>query len=128
MAETQPVSVVGAGDMGYGFAIHFTLKDQDVTLIDVDESVLEAARERIHRSVDLLVDEGITDRTPDEVVEAITFTTDTASGVANASVVLEAVSEDLELKRTVFQEVASAAPPDAILASNTSGIPITQIG
>jgi 3-hydroxyacyl-CoA dehydrogenase len=127
MPDARPVSVVGAGDMGYGFAIHFTLEGQDVTLIDVDESVLADARERIRGSVSLLAERGITDRDPEAVVEAIDYTTDAAAGVADAAVVLEAVSEDLELKRAVFREVAAAAPGDAILASNTSGIPITEI-
>jgi len=127
MTETRSVSVIGAGDMGYGFAVHFALQDQDVTLVDVDESVLADARERIRGSVSLLTDRGITDRDPDDVVEAITCTTDAAAGVADAAVVLEAVSEDVDLKQTVFREVAAAAPDDAILASNTSGIPITEI-
>ena len=128
MAETQPVSVVGAGDMGYGFAVHFTLQGKDVTLIDVEEAVLAEARERIRGSVALLAEQGITDRDPAAVAETIAYETDTAAGVADADVVLEAVSEDLALKRAVFEEVAAAAPADAILASNTSGIPITEIG
>lgn len=127
MSETRSVSVIGAGDMGYGFAIHFTLQGQDVTLVDVDESALVDARDRIRGSVSLLAERGITDRDPDAVVESIAYATDAAAGVADAAVVLEAVPEDLDLKRAVFREVAAAAPEDAILASNTSGIPITEI-
>ena len=127
MPGTQAVTVVGAGDMGYGFALHFTVQGLDVTLVDVDASVLETARERIRGSAALLSEHGLTDRDPDDVVEAITYETETAAGVTDADVVLEAVPENVDVKHAVFREVAAAAPADAILASNTSGIPITEI-
>ncbi|QLG61744.1 3-hydroxyacyl-CoA dehydrogenase family protein [Halorarum salinum] len=121
------VSVIGAGNMGQGFAVHFGLHDQDVTLVDHRESNLERATARIRDAASGLAAEGLTERSPGDVLEGITFTTDRDAGVSGADVVLETVPEDLELKREVFAAVAAAAPDDAILASNTSGIPITDL-
>jgi len=70
---------------------------------------------------------GIIDRAPGAVLDQITPTTDQQDGVAFADIVLETVPEDLEIKREVFATAGTAAPDDALLASNTSGIPITEI-
>lgn len=121
------VSVVGAGDMGRGFAVQFALHGQDVALVDHRESNLERARERIPTIVENLREEGIADRSPDAVLDAVSTTTVLEDGVADADVVLETVPEDLDTKREVFATACEAAPRDAVLASNTSGIPITDI-
>jgi len=121
------VSVVGAGDMGQGFAVQFALHGQDVTLVDHRESNLERATERIGAIVGELNDQGVTEQSPDAVLDAVSTTLDAEAGVAEADVVLETVPEDLDTKHAVFRTVQDAAPEDAILASNTSGIPITDI-
>lgn len=113
--------------MGHGFAVHFGLQGQDVTLVDHRESNLERARGRIRDTVADLESDGFAARSPDDVLAGITFATDPAAGVSDADVVLETVPEDLELKREVFAVVGEAAPENALLASNTSGIPITEI-
>jgi 3-hydroxyacyl-CoA dehydrogenase len=113
--------------MGHGFATLFAVKGQTVTLIDHRESNLDDATERIHEVVSFLRAEGETDRDPDAVVEGIEFTTDVATGVADADLVLESVPEDLSIKQDTYREVAEHAPDTAVLASNTSGIPITDI-
>jgi 3-hydroxyacyl-CoA dehydrogenase len=64
---------------------------------------------------------------PESVISDVSFTTDQTRGVSDASIVLETVTEDLSIKRDVFADVGAAAPDDAVLASNTSGIPITDI-
>lgn len=124
---TRNVTVVGAGNMGQGFGVHFTLHDQDVTLVDHREGNLERAGERMGNAVAELREGGLTERSPESVVDAVSTTTDLAAGVADADLVLETVPEDLAIKREVFSAIAGAAPADAILASNTSGIPITEI-
>lgn len=121
------VSIIGAGNMGHGFAAHFTIHGQDVTLIDHRESNLEEARERIEGVVAFLNDEGLADHDPQDVVDMIEYTTDLEGGVSAADVVLETVPEDLDLKHDVFTTVAAAAPPEAILATNTSSLPITDV-
>lgn len=127
MVSIQNVSVVGGGDMGHGFAVHFTRMGKNVTLVDHRESNLVEARENIREVVKFLEKEGIADVDPDTVVENITFTLNQNAGVENADLVLETVSEDLSVKQEVFEEISESAPSDAILASNTSGIPITDI-
>ncbi|WP_281193838.1 3-hydroxyacyl-CoA dehydrogenase family protein [Halorubrum sp. F4] len=124
---TRNVTVVGAGNMGQGFGVHFTLHDQDVTLVDHREENLERAADRMGNAVEELREGGLTERSPESVVEAVSTTTDLSTGVADADLVLETVPEDLATKRDVFSAVAAAAPSDAVLASNTSGIPVTEI-
>jgi 3-hydroxybutyryl-CoA dehydrogenase len=127
MQAVSEVAVIGAGQMGTGFAVHFTLNDRSPTVIDHQQSNLDEAHRRIRETATFLNERGVTETTPDAVVDELTFTLDTAAGVADADLVLETVSEDLAVKRKVFETVADAAPSDAILATNTSGIPITDI-
>lgn len=121
------VAIIGAGNMGHGFAAHFGIHGQDVTLLDHRESNLESAATRIHDAVEFLDGEGLADADPATVVDGIDFTTDVASGVGDADIVLETVPEDLDIKHEVFAEVAAAVSDEAVLASNTSSIPITDI-
>lgn len=114
--------------MGHGLAVHFVAQGGTPTLIDHRQSNLDIARDRIEEVVELLDQEDVVSLEPDEALERITFTLDTEAGVADADIVLESISEDLKTKQEVFQEIAAATPEDAILASNTSGIPITDIG
>lgn len=127
MSRVDRVSVVGAGAMGHGFAAHFALSDLDVTLIDHRQSNLDRATERIREVVRFHNHEGLADDPLDAVLDRIDRTLDRDAGVADADVVLETITETLELKREVFASLGSAAPEDALLASNTSGIPITEI-
>ena len=119
--------VIGAGQMGTGFVVHFRQVGLPVTLVDHRQSNLDDARARIRETVELLNERGVTTISPDEILDGVTFTLDAEAGVRNAEIVLETVAEDLEIKREVFEVVGAAAPADAILATNTSGIPITDI-
>jgi 3-hydroxybutyryl-CoA dehydrogenase len=127
MSEPTHVAVIGAGIMGSGLATHFMLEGCDVTLVDHRQSNLDEATERIRDAVELLRDEADVTATREEVVDAVEMTLDQDEGVSDADIVLETVSEDLSVKQSVFAEIARAAPEDAILASNTSGIQITDI-
>jgi 3-hydroxyacyl-CoA dehydrogenase len=121
------VAVVGAGAMGHGLAVQFALAGATVTLVDHRQSNLDAARDRIRDAAGFLASEGLADGSPDAVVDAVTFTVDLASGVADADVVLETIPEELDAKRDLFRALAPAAPADAVLASNTSSLSITAI-
>lgn len=130
MAETRSVAVIGAGIMGAGLAVHLSLQGCSVTLVDHRQSNLDEATDRIRNSVEFLNDRsrpGEGTITSDELIASIETTLDPDAGVAGADLVLETVSEELSVKQSVFEAVAAAAPEDAILASNTSGIPITEI-
>jgi len=128
MSETRKIGIYGAGDMGHGFAAHFAVHGHEVSLLDHRQSNLEEARERIRDVVSFLNDQDRTDRSPAAVADGIEYTLDAESTLGTIDLVLESVPEDIKVKHEVFQEIAAAAPADAVLASNTSGIPITDIG
>lgn len=121
------VAIVGAGQMGHGFAAHFVRHDKEVTLIDHRQSNLNRAEEKITDVVSFLHEQDMTDLDPAEVTDSITFTTDRAAGVTGVDVVLETISEEPDAKRGLFEGLVEEAPDDALLASNTSGLPITDI-
>ncbi|HET7323012.1 MAG TPA: 3-hydroxyacyl-CoA dehydrogenase family protein [Halococcus sp.] len=123
----RKITVIGAGNMGHGFATHFALNEWDVTLTDHRQSNLDDAEARIREVVRFHNEEGVSSVSPDEVLARVSTTLDRDEGVSDADFVLETVPENLDTKREVFASLADAAPSDAVLASNTSGIPITDI-
>jgi len=129
MTETppSPVAVIGAGTMGHGLALQFARHGAGVALVDHRESNLEAAREGVDDALDFLDAAGLLDVAPDAVRDRIDYTLDTAAAVRDADLVIETVSEELAVKERVFEAVAAAAPADAVLATNTSSIPITDV-
>jgi len=129
MTETPPsaVGVVGAGTMGHGLALQFARHGAGVTLADHRESNLDDARAGVDDALAFLDAEGWLTADPDAVRDQIDYTLDTSAAVRGADLVIETVSEALSVKADVFETVAAAAPDDAVLATNTSGIPITDI-
>jgi len=125
--ERHAVTVIGAGTMGHGLTVQFARMEQDVTLVDHRPANLDEARAHIHDAITFLNEQRLADLKPDEVLDRITFTTDQADGVSTADIVLETVSEDLAIKHDVFKTAAEAAPEEAVLATNTSGLRISDI-
>ena len=126
--DMQRVAVLGAGTMGHGIAQVAALAGCDVVLRDLDDAMLQKGVAGIRRSLEKAVEKGKS--APEAAKEALArvrTTTDLASAVAKADVVVEAVPEKLAIKRAVFAEVLSSAPREAILATNTSSIPIREI-
>ncbi|AUV82399.1 3-hydroxyacyl-CoA dehydrogenase [Salinigranum rubrum] len=126
MHDVTDLSVVGAGAMGHGLTVHCALAGLDVTLVDHRQANLDAARDRIREASAFLASEGLADADPDEVLDGVDCTLDLAAGVADADVVVETISEDLDAKRDLFSRLAEATS-DAVLASNTSGLSIDAI-
>lgn len=124
---TYEVSIIGAGTMGHGLALHFAAHDLDVTLVGRRAENLEHARAQIHATVETLNELSVISETPEEILEAIEYTVDIREGVSSADLVLESISEDLDAKREVFVAAGESAPEDAPLASNTSGLQIGEI-
>jgi 3-hydroxybutyryl-CoA dehydrogenase len=124
----QQTAVVGAGTMGNGIAHVLALHGYDVTLIDVDADRLEAATNTIEKNLDRQVGkDNITAEEKTDALDRLATTPDTAAGVEDVDLVVEAVPEEQELKAAVFGDLDAHAPADAILASNTSSISITWI-
>ena len=124
----QNVSVIGAGQMGNGIAHVFAQAGFKVTLIDVSAAQLEKAVATIGKNFDRQITKGtITEADKKNAFDNITSQTDLAVGVKDAQLVIEAATENIELKLKIFKAIDEAAPAGCILASNTSSISITKI-
>ena len=122
------VAVIGAGTMGNGIAHTFAQSGFKVQLIDINEASLKKGVETISRNLDRMVaKEKITEADKQTTLENITLFTDIAEGVEYASLVVEAATENVDLKLNIFKQLDEACPEDTILATNTSSISITQI-
>ncbi|MGE5106872.1 MAG: 3-hydroxyacyl-CoA dehydrogenase family protein [Sphingobacteriales bacterium] len=122
------VSVIGAGTMGNGIAHVFAQSGYKVTLIDVNGSLLEKALQTIGQNFDRQISKG-TATTEQKLLALanITTTTEIVKGVEKADLVVEAATENTELKLKIFESVSEIVPAHCILASNTSSISITKI-
>lgn len=127
MANIEVMGVIGAGQMGRGIAQVAAQAGLSVHLLDVDEATAENGIERIARSLGRLVEKGkIEAEARDGILSRIKPTGDYAS-FGDAGIVVEAATENYELKRKLFAQADEAAPEGAILASNTSSISITKL-
>ncbi len=121
------VAVIGSGTMGNGIAHLFAQHGHEVQLIDVNAEALERARATIAKNLDRQVKKGtLSAEAPAEILARITSGTDLAAA-AEASLVIEAASENPEVKFSLFAELDTLCPPETILATNTSSISITTI-
>jgi len=121
-------TVLGAGTMGHGIAQVTAMAGNEVTIRDIDEEVLADGLDSIEANLQGGVDrEKVTEDEMAATLDRIATTTDMDTAVADADLVVEAVPEDVDLKQSVFEDVAAAAPPDAILATNTSSLSVTEI-
>ena len=124
---TKTIAVIGAGLMGSGIAQVSAAAGYEVVLRDVSDAATTRGLAGITASYDKFVGKGKLDRdAADAALARITTTTDLAA-VAEADVVVEAVFEDLEVKQTLFRDLDKLAKEGAVLATNTSALPITQI-
>ncbi len=128
MNDTLKVAVIGAGTMGNGIAQVFATHGHDVVLIDVAQEGLDRGLGTIRRSLDRFVKkEKMTQEETDVIFARVSGSLDLAAGVAGADLVVEAVFENEEVKKSIFRELDAAAPAGCILATNTSSISITSI-
>ena len=122
------VAVIGAGTMGNGIAHTFAQNGYKVQLIDVSKASLEKGMATIAKNLDRMVaKEKISEEDKVNTLSNITTFTDLKTGVEYASLVVEAATENLDLKLKIFRDLEAFCPDDTIMASNTSSISITQI-
>jgi len=125
----KKIAVVGAGTMGNGIAHVFAQFGYDVNLIDVSQDALDRAIKTIDKNLERQVSkEKITAEDKTATLSRITTVTDLSKGVADRELVVEAATENVDLKLKIFKQMDEFAPADCILASNTSSISITKIG
>lgn len=124
----QNVSVIGAGTMGNGIAHVFALKGFTVSLVDTQPAQLEKALKTITQNLDRQLGKGlVTEDGKKSTLDNITTYTEIAAGIKQADLVIEAATENTDLKLTIFRQLDEHAPKGCILATNTSSISITKI-
>lgn len=122
------ITVIGAGTMGNGIAHVFAMNGYQVALVDVNQLALDKALATISKNLDRMVNKGkISETDKSSTLDNIKTYTDTAEGVKASDLVVEAATENPEIKKSIFQTLDQHAPSSAILATNTSSISITQI-
>ena len=128
MSDSLRVAVIGAGTMGNGIAQTFAMHGHSVNLVDLNEEALERGMSTIRKSLERFVrKETIRAEQSEEILGRIRPTTDLAGAVGEIRIAVEAVFEREDVKRGIFEQLDEHAPSGAILASNTSSIPITRL-
>jgi 3-hydroxybutyryl-CoA dehydrogenase len=122
------ITVIGAGTMGNGIAHVFAQSGFEVNLVDVSESALQKALSTIEKNLDRLVaKEKIAEADKSSTLSRLKTFTSMADGLKNADLVVEAATENVELKCKIFRDMDAMSPSHALLATNTSSISITKI-
>ncbi len=125
----KKVTVIGAGTMGNGIAHVFAMKGHSVTLCDISAEALDRAMKTIGKNLDrMLAKERISETDRNETLDRITTETNMAEAVKESELVVEAATENIDLKMKIFQDLDLNTSKDCILATNTSSISITKIG
>ena len=126
--DIRNVAVIGAGMIGPGIAQVFAAKNYQVCLLDIREEILLKAIDNVRSNLSMMVQKGVAlESEIERITSRIRTTTNVAEAASEAQLVIEAVTENLELKQEVFQDLDRLCSPDAILATNTSVISITEI-
>jgi 3-hydroxybutyryl-CoA dehydrogenase len=122
------ITVIGAGTMGNGIAHVFAMNGHKVNLVDVSQDALDRAMATISKNLDRMVSKGLLDegQKADTLANLTTFN-DLKPAVTKAEIVVEAATENVDLKLKIFRQMDELAPSKAILATNTSSISITKI-
>jgi 3-hydroxybutyryl-CoA dehydrogenase len=125
--EIKQIMVIGAGQMGAGIAQVCASGGYDVYLHDLDEALTKKGKEGISKRLQRDVEKDrISDADKERILRRIHESTD-LSNAENVDIVIEAAVENMEIKKTLFQQLDDRAPAHAILATNTSSLPITEI-
>jgi len=128
MHTIKNIAVIGAGQMGNGIVHVFAQQGYKVTMIDVQEAALAKATATIQKNMERQVAKGtITEDQMKSALENISTQFDLATGVSHADLVVEAATENIDLKLRIFADLDAHAPANCILATNTSSISITKI-
>lgn len=126
--KISKVTVIGAGTMGNGIAHVFAQNGYTVSLVDVNAAQLEKAFSTISKNLDRQVSKGsLTEEQKQATLNNISTQTDVQKGVADADLVVEAATENVDLKLKIFKQLDEWAPAHCLLATNTSSISITKI-
>ncbi|HUI23857.1 MAG TPA: 3-hydroxyacyl-CoA dehydrogenase [Nitrososphaerales archaeon] len=123
----KTLAVIGGGTMGHGIAEVLALSGRSVRIRDVDQRFLDDARRKIEWSVSRLHEKGRLKEDTELVTGRISYHLNLSSAVKDCDMVIEAVPEDLELKKRIFADLSRTTEPSTVLATNTSCLPIGEI-
>jgi 3-hydroxybutyryl-CoA dehydrogenase len=128
MPEIKKIAIIGAGTMGNGIAHVAAQSGFEVALIDIKQDFLDRAKGTIEKNMTRQVEKrAIPEYRMQDALKRITYTTDMTKAIAEADLIVEAVNEDPDLKVKIFKEMDKTAKKEAILASNTSSISISEM-
>jgi enoyl-CoA hydratase/3-hydroxyacyl-CoA dehydrogenase len=128
MYKINQITILGSGIMGHGIAQISSMAGYNVVLRDIEQSFLDKAMDKIKWSVNKLVEkQKINNEEAQQIINRIHPIVDLEQALKNTDMVIEAVPEDLNLKKKVYQEIEKFATDDMIFASNTSTLPISEI-
>jgi 3-hydroxybutyryl-CoA dehydrogenase len=128
LEQIKTVTVIGAGTMGNGITHVFAQKGFQVRMMDINQAALDKALGTITKNMDRQLSKGaLTEEAKQHALSCIATVTDMAEAVKDADLVIEAATENIDLKVKIFQELDRLCGPETILATNTSSISITRI-
>ncbi|AOH56365.1 3-hydroxybutyryl-CoA dehydrogenase [Peribacillus muralis] len=122
------IAIIGSGVMGSGIAQSFASSGYAVTINDIEEELLILAEKRISENLSLLIEEEVlTDQEKQGALANISYSVDLEAALRDADFIIEAIPEVIELKLSLYEQMEKIIKPDAIVASNTSTFPISQL-
>ena len=128
MYKINQITVLGSGIMGHGIAQISAMAGYNVNLRDIEQSFLDKAMDKIKWSINKLVEkQKISHTEADNIINRIRPVVDLEQSLKDSTLVIEAVPEDLNLKKRVYEEIEKFATDEMIFASNTSTLPISEI-
>ncbi len=128
LSDIKKVAVIGSGIMGHGIGQTFALGGYAVTLNDVSDEILERAVRQIRKNLDTFIEFGITTNgEAQEALSRIRTTTGLENAVKDSDFIVEALPEVMDLKKRVFRDLDAFSPSHAVIASNTSGLSLTEM-
>lgn len=123
----KKVCVIGAGTMGLDIAQVFATKGFEVTVRDISDEILDAAKAKLVKGLDKKIAKGrMTEEAKAAILDHMTFTTD-LKALADMDLIVEAILENMDVKKSVFGELDTICKPETVFASNTSSLSITEI-
>lgn len=126
--EIKSLACVGAGVIGYSWALYFSLKNLDVAVYDISKESLSLARKRVHESLESLIKNNVVTKEESKNIEdRIIYTTVVEEAVKDAKLIVESVPENYDIKRSIVKEIEEFTSDDTIIVSSTSGLLITEI-
>ncbi len=124
----KTITVVGSGTMGNGICHVFAQNGYNVHMMDINQGALDKAKATISKNMDRQVAKGsLTEEAKQAALDLITTYTDMAAAVKDADLIVEAATENIDLKLNIFKQLDELAPENCILSSNTSSISLTRI-